>query len=339
MGALFRPKYRAADGTVKESPTWWVRFRQHGKTLRQSANTSSHAKAKAFLRQQEGKVAFKIPVNVEADRLALADAAEMILQDYQTNGRKSAATLPYRLAQLHDHFGAHTRLSRLTTGAVETYKTHRLEAGAQPATVNREPACLKRTTFVATRLEERNARQGFFEDEQWAAILRALPERVATLAAVARITGWRRGELRSRQWRHVDFEAGRLRLEPEETKNRDGRMFPLPWVFFKEDGTPIGDFKTAWRTARRKAGIPGHLFHDLRRTVVRNLERAGVSRSSAMRLTGHRTESVYRRYAIVAEGDLREAADKLARLGVGDGCKVPAKGGKVARLTLGYSGS
>jgi integrase len=65
-------------------------------------------------------------------------------------------------------------------------------------------------------------------------------------------------------------------------------------------------------TACRKAGRPALLPHDLRRSAVRNLERAGVSRSVAMKLTGHKTEAVYRRYAIVAENDLREAGAKLA---------------------------
>jgi len=58
----------------------------------------------------------------------------------------------------------------------------------------------------------------------------------------------------------------------------------------------------------------GRLVHDLRRTAVRNLERAGVPRSVAMKLTGHKTEAVYRRYAIVAEADLREGVTKLAKL-------------------------
>ena len=57
--------------------------------------------------------------------------------------------------------------------------------------------------------------------------------------------------------------------------------------------------------------MPGRLLHDFRRTAVRNLERDGVARSVAMKITGHKTESVYRRYAIVSDADLREAALRL----------------------------
>jgi integrase len=67
-------------------------------------------------------------------------------------------------------------------------------------------------------------------------------------------------------------------------------------------------------TACKDAGRPGLLLHDLRRSAVRNLERAGISRSVAMKLTGHKTEAVYRRYAIVAESDLRDAGTKLSEV-------------------------
>ena len=76
-------------------------------------------------------------------------------------------------------------------------------------------------------------------------------------------------------------------------------------------GVRIKSFRRAWVTACKKAGIPERVPHDFRRTAVRNLERAGVPRSTAMKMVGHRTESIYRRYAIVDEAMLKEGAGKL----------------------------
>jgi integrase len=158
----------------------------------------------------------------------------------------------------------------------------------------------------------------------------------------AYLTGWRlKSEVLALQWWQVDFEAGMVRLEPGSTKNADGRVFPfaalpalerllrtqaertraierasgsiIPWVFHRA-GTPIRYFRRAWIQACRLAGLPDRLPHDFRRTAVRNLERAGVPRSVAMKLTGHKTESIYRRYAIVAEQDLKDGVAKLAAL-------------------------
>lgn len=83
---------------------------------------------------------------------------------------------------------------------------------------------------------------------------------------------------------------------------------------FHPRGQPIKDFYKAWDNACEAAEVPGKIPYDFRRTAVRNLERAGVSRSAAMKLTGHKTESVYRRYAIVSEADLTEGVRKLAAL-------------------------
>ncbi len=85
------------------------------------------------------------------------------------------------------------------------------------------------------------------------------------------------------------------------------------WVFHR-NGHQVGDYSDSWGTACKKAGVPGRLVHDLRRTAVRRLERAGVPRSVAMKLTGHKTENVYRRYAIVSESDLALGVAKVAAL-------------------------
>lgn len=87
----------------------------------------------------------------------------------------------------------------------------------------------------------------------------------------------------------------------------------VPWIFHRE-GKPIQHFRRAWRSAVKRAGLPHRIPHDFRRTAVRNLERSGVSRSAGMAMVGHRTASIYKRYSIVAEQDLRQAGAQLAKL-------------------------
>jgi len=205
--------------------------------------------------------------------------------------------------------------------------------------------------------DPRNARQGFFEAADFEAVVKELPDYLRPVMRFGYLTGWRvRSEVLPLRWSQVDFGAGVVRLEPNTTKNDEGRTFPfdalpelrallaerraattalerersalIPWVFH-HDGQPIQSYDTAWRGAVDRAAheernglkvvvrpqLVGRLVHDLRRTAVRNLERAGVPRSVAMKLTGHKTESVYRRYAIVSETDLREGVAKLAQVG------------------------
>src|SRR5262249_27583207 len=59
-----------------------------------------------------------------------------------------------------------------------------------------------------------------------------------------------------------------------------------PWLFHR-NGEPMKSYRRAWRRACTKAGLPDRIPHDFRRTAVRNLERAGVSRSAAMKMVGH----------------------------------------------------
>jgi integrase len=85
----------------------------------------------------------------------------------------------------------------------------------------------------------------------------------------------------------------------------------IPWLFHR-DGKPIKDFRKAWTAACQRAGVAGKVPDDFRRTAVRNLERAGVSRSAAMMMVGHRSESIYRGIAVTDEVVLNEIAAKLA---------------------------
>jgi len=80
---------------------------------------------------------------------------------------------------------------------------------------------------------------------------------------------------------------------------------------FHRQGRPIVDFRDDWTAACEKAGTPGLLFHDLRRSAVRQLEKSGVSQAVAMKITGHKTDSVFRRYRIVDEGDIAQALEAV----------------------------
>ena len=85
---------------------------------------------------------------------------------------------------------------------------------------------------------------------------------------------------------------------------------------FHRDGSPIKEFRAAWRNACESAEVPDLKFHDLRRTAVRNMRRAGVPQIVRMRITGHRTDSMERRYNIVDIDDIRSAKGLMERRNV-----------------------
>ena len=251
-------------------------------------------------------------------------------------------------------FFGHVPAAKLTTDMGRTYIAQRQSKGIANATINRELALLRRaynlrrlstpprvtSVRYLPRLEEKNVRKGFFEDDQYRRLLDELPEYLQPILSFAYYTRCRRGEILQLQWQQVDLDHAVVRLEAGTTKNDEPRILPLvsdlvtalserkrirdrfhpscPWVFFHE-GERIRSFKTAWAGACKRAelvtqdGEPEKLFHDLRRTGVRNLVRAGVPETVAMRISGHKTRSVFDRYNITSEADLKEAAEKLDR--------------------------
>lgn len=352
MGSLYRPTYRGTDGTLKESAIIWLKYRDAlGVLRREASGTDKEQEARRLLRQREGAAVEGRVVVPRADRVTIAELAEHLKADYAANGRKSADRLAFSLARLLPVFGAGKAIT-LTSADVTAYRVQRQAAGAAAATVNRELAALKRMFSLAVKgerlqrmpyiemLREDNARRGFFERAQFEVVRAHLPEFARSAATFAYLTGWRlKSEILPLQWRQVDFRAGVVTLDVGTTKNRDGRTFPMipelralleaqrattdalgkkigaiiPWVFHRtKRGRPLKGFTKSWRAACVANGVPGRIPHDFRRTAVRNLERAGVPRSTAMAMVGHRTESIYRRYAIVDEVMLREGAAKLA---------------------------
>lgn len=355
-GSVFRPAYRNRDGGVRESAVWWIQYQRNGERIRESSGSKNRRDAVTLLHQRLTDISRGKPVGPDLARTRFEDLATLISDDYRINGRRSERRLVQSLAHLRRHFAGWSAAS-IRTDEVSAYTRQRIDQGATNATVNRELAALKRAFRLArisgrvgdtphiAMLREATPRRGFFEADELQRVCEHLAPDLRPIVQVAYLTGWRvPSEVLTRQWKHVDFKGGFLRLDPGETKNGDGRMFPLttelraileeqrqrtdaleaaegrivPWVFWRERGPGVPEagvraalFRRAWIRACAAAGLPGRILHDFRRTAVRNLERRGVSRTAAMALVGHKTESIYRRYAIVDESTLREAAAKL----------------------------
>lgn len=361
MGSLYKRKVREANGEWKELPTWWLKYYQNGRAVRESSSTKSERVARRMLRVREGDVERGIPVNPKMDRFMFEEAAQDLIHDYEANGKKSIRVLKQRIVKHLAPFFQGRRMAMIRPTDIRAYVVARQRSvivtgrgksrrERHPANgeINRELTTLKRMFSLAVESEklvrrphipllaEAPARKGFFDRDQVGAICGHLPSPVAAVVRFGYLTGWRiDSEVLTLQWSNIDWKGQQVRLDAGTAKFGEPRVFPftdelealltqqrdeqarlqrqgriVPWVFHRE-GKPIKSFIKAWRSACRAAGCPGRIPHDLRRTAVRNLERAGVPRSTAMAMVGHKTESIYRRYAIVDEAMTREAAAKL----------------------------
>ena len=285
------------------------------------------------------------------ERTSFEDLANLIENNYEVNGRKSLGSLLDRIQALRLTFGK-TRPIDVSHADLSKYVDGRLKSGAKAATIRYELTVFGRMFRLAIQagilkvqpllptIKVENARKGFFEVDQINGVLKHLPADIAPAIAFAYYTGWRIGEIRQLTWGHLAAKTKTIRLEGTETKTGKGRLFPfqthpelvrlladqknrvmtlqreqqrvIPWMFPRSDGTQLGQFHKQWTKACKDAGCPGKLVHDLRRTAVRNLVRAGVTENVAMALSGHRTRCIFDRYNIVSESDLAGAVSKLS---------------------------
>jgi integrase len=346
-----RAKTRGLGGIYRRGEIWWVQYHFQGKLYRESSKSTVQARATDLLRSRHAEMGRGRLLGPTMEKTTFENLAQMLIVDYEINGRKSLDRAKRSVVHLRKFFGL-SRAIDITPDRVSAYISSRM-AAAKPATIRNELAALKRMFTLGVRagkvshrplmpsIEVRNTRSGFFEEAELRAVLRELPADLRVMIEFVHLSGWRIGEVKQLTWRQVDFGSCTVRLEPGTTKNDEARTLPfggwarlkhlmvsqrehtsalereqgrlIPWVFHR-NGKPILSFHDAWRRACERARVPDRLVHDLRRTAVRNFERAGVARSVAMKLSGHKTESIYTRYAIVSEADLAEAIRKVAGL-------------------------
>jgi len=337
-----RPKgciYQRPDSSV-----WWIKYSLNGKSFRESTRSENRRKAVKLLDRRLGEIGTGAFVGPEVEKVTVNELADDYLRDYRINGKKSVGHAEFRWTKhLRPFFGIY-RAVQVTSEAVARYIESRQDQKAANATINRELAALKRMFRLGLqatppkvlrlpkipRLREDNVRSGFLEDGQYRKQVEYCPELwFRSMVEVGRTYGWRVSEVRSMRVSQLDLLQRTIRLEPGTTKNREGREVsmteavyallrecahgktPEAFVFTRPNGKPIRNFRKLWANACTFTGCPGLFFHDLRRTAARNLRRAGVAEGLIMRIGGWKTRSVFERYNIITQADIKDAMTKL----------------------------
>lgn len=338
------PKRARGEGRIwKISRTYWIQFYDgSGRQIRESSHSSYKQTAEKLLKQRLGEVRAGV-FSRTAARMRYEKLRDALLADYATNGRKwlTRDGKLYELAAL-DEFFAGYRAASIGADAIRAFIRKRQAEKATNGTINRQLALLRRMFRLAVKdgklrlvdvphfpmLKEGPPRKGFLEYPDYQRLRDELPEHLRSVLAMGYFTGMRLGEIRRLRWDAIDLDRCEARLDPGETKSGDGRTIPLASeltemlkferlkhpdaeTVFDFGGETLRNFYKGWIAARQRAELPGLLFHDLRRSGVRNLVRAGVPERVAMAISGHKTRSVFERYNIVSGRDLKDAVNKL----------------------------
>lgn len=323
----------------KRGGRYWYSFVFNGRRIQRGAKVRNAKDARDIERAEWNRLArgeAGLPDNSQPSRTVgeLLDSLKALYADEGKIGPKTQSVL-----KLARHAFGSKIATQLTTADVETYIAAERAKGKRNATINRVTEKVRRAYRVAKvtapdirHLSEKdNARKGFFSDAEFRRVHAHLPEDLRDFAFFGYLTGWRKGEIASLAW--SDIEEGVIRLRAENSKNREARSVVIAGelvtlierrkqarlangvltnLVFHRDGESVAEFRKAWASACKRAGV-ARLFHDLRRTAVRNMVRSGVPQSVAMKISGHKTASMFRRYDIANEDDLRAAMQAVER--------------------------
>jgi integrase len=345
------------DGRIfQRGQIFWCAYNLRGVEHRESTESTDEKQAQKFLKARLREVGADLLgartfVTPKASRLTVAELCEALKADFELRGKASPQNLSH-LKRVETDFGEY-RAVELSAEKIDRYTEGRLAdktgakgeviPGDRPATVNRtlqmlgqcfalaiRRGTLSKAPYIRHLSEAGNARQGFFSEQELAAVVSHLPEDLRDFVRFASATGMRKSEAAGLTWDMV--RGDELHIPGNLCKNRQARVLPLAGelgaiitrrqtarpieengtvrmaeFLFHRSGARVGDFKKSWGTATRLAGVPEKLFHDLRRSAVRRMVRAGINPQIAKKWSGHVSDSMFQRYSILTTDDLREA--------------------------------
>jgi integrase len=258
----------------------WISYYFRGKEKRESSHSAKENDAIKLLKKRLGEIG-RGRLMVNEEKVTFSEMAADFERDYEINKKRSLRSARRSVSHLNGFF-KHHRAPDITTDQVRAYISKRQSEGAANATINRELAALKRmfSLYVQAEklgakpyipmLEESNARQGFLSHADFITLRRKLPEYLKDPLTFLYRSGWRISEMKALEWRDVDMAGRVVRLRPEISKNKKGRLLPLRGELFEillrakenrrldcvrvfhDNGQAIGDFRKAWRNAFEK---------------------------------------------------------------------------------------
>jgi integrase len=332
---------RGDGGIYWRGTVLWIFYSFRGKMYRESAHTSDEKVAGKLLRQRLKQVERPGFVGPKEEKWTLADMKARLEADYARKENRSLKTLQYCFQHVEDAF-PFVRVIDMSTGRIEKYVKDRLQAGAARASVNRELAYLRRgfklmvkagdisaIPCVIELLQGENVREGFLNRPEFDAICERLKPDVKDIVQFLYDSSWRSGEPKTLTWDKFDQQDWVFRLSRKNAKSKRPRTLTLvgnlrevierrlekrrpdcPYVFHR-NGKPIKDFRKAFKAAAKEEGLEGLLPHDMRRSGIRNFTKAGLGESEGMSISGHETNSVYKRYNIIDEEMQRQALQRV----------------------------
>jgi integrase len=352
----------------KRGGFWWMRFWFEGKLFQESTKAGDKQTAGDIERARRTQLARGEVGLVKRTKFTIAQLLDAYLEDLKLDGREITARIESNFKIAKELFGKEWSHD-LKPKKLKAHQRERLALEEKPATINRRLELVRAAYHAAVRREDllpgdvpkffhldesANVRKGFFTAAEIETLIPHLPEHLRDYVRFAFLCGWRKSECASLRW--CDVDDGSVRLQADESKNGRARVLPLTGEIaeiverrrdarklktdsgvqlaefvFHHHGERIKEFRKSWKSATDAAGLPGRLFHDLRRSAVKNFVDGGVDEHTARRITGHRTRAVFDRYHVVEHSDLAQALAKVEQHNTEQRAKVATIAESAAR--------
>lgn len=326
---------------------WWAKFYVDGQPVYESTRQTEEGAARKILRARVRKLhtaqdTGAVFESVKVRKTTVGALLDGLEADLRLRGKDSRQNLSH-IKKAREYFGDQ-RACQIDAALVDKHIAERLEAGDAKGTVNRalqvlgqsftlavRQGTLSRAPYIRKLSEKGNERKVSVSEKQLADFLAALPDDgLRDFAEWCAVCGMRRGEASELTWNMI--HGDRLEVPGSLCKNKEPHILPLTGALaaiierrrkarqmdcqylFHREGRKINDYRKSVATARKKANLPAgptrqerFVFHSLRSVAVTNLIHAGIYPEVAMKISGHKTQSMLARYSIFTTDDLRDA--------------------------------